>query len=271
MPNVPFNSLFLDKEKLKFAGVAAGDVGKAGVHEFFDTLAMLAIYEGGQKFVENVTSEMEEGILKEALTNSLSVMTYSIAGKFLNLQEIVLDKVLAGSKKLAILFLIGLSTKVKGKMRKYRAIKGMRGILRRFNFFNTAKMNGAQIAHVVSDFANADVSMNLASSQRSSFMGQNVQGIQNMLMQKQQQNLSFAKGIHESSYRSFFLKLFSGNFQARDRVMLQKMTHSKFTENHIEALNAVSGFMFSKDNEGNVIGLSDSFMGLVNAIGYYNK
>ena len=58
----------------------------------------------------------------------------------------------------------------------------------------------------------------------------------------------------------------------KDKTILKKILGTYDPNSlDVEDLNKISEFMFVKDNDGKVIGLSEAFFSLINGLGYVNK
>lgn len=93
-------------------------------------------------------------------------------------------------------------------------------------------------------------------------------------LNRERQNLEFAKANNEAFHRSILIKTLTGTFTDLDEQILKKVVgRDNFQTTQIDhnELNAVRDFMFVKDSNGKFLGLTKGFMELLNGLGYLHK
>ena len=64
-------------------------------------------------------------------------------------------------------------------------------------------------------------------------------------------------------------KLLASKFTPTDKELLRRITGSDSID--IEQINKVGEFMFTKDDKGDIVGLSEAFMQMLNGLGYFHN
>lgn len=245
-----------------------GGTAQNGVNEFFETLVTLAAYDGAREIIKKTTKDLDDGILKEAIENSLNVVAFGLVSVVVKQQEKFLYDVLHKYIKI-ILSYLGFSklSFLAGKLSKMKGFK----FLTHLKIFNQRSKNDVLTAQVVAQVASSHVSLFGSSSSYDYFADFQVKN-QALALEKEKHSAALAHYMQSALHDANLMKLLTGKFTAKDKALLKKLTGFDNIENKdIDALNNVKNFMFSFDAEGNPIALTEAFVSLINTVGYYNK
>ena len=88
------------------------------------------------------------------------------------------------------------------------------------------------------------------------------------ILETKNQEFNYAKAKVDNINQTLLFKLFSSRFTPQDKEVLRRITGSDKID--IDALNHVADFMFVTDDSGNVLGLSEMFITMMNGLGYFN-
>ena len=88
-------------------------------------------------------------------------------------------------------------------------------------------------------------------------------------MHSKDQQLNYAKAKAETFNQTLMFKLLTSKFTATDKEILRKITGAESVD--IEQINKVADFMWVKDDKGDIIGLSEAFMQMLNGLGYFHN
>ena len=88
------------------------------------------------------------------------------------------------------------------------------------------------------------------------------------ILETKNQEFNYAKAKVDNINQTLLFKLFSSRFTPQDKEILRRITGSDKID--IDALNHVADFMFVTDDAGNVLGLSEMFITMMNGLGYFN-
>lgn len=251
-----------------------GGTAKNGVNEFFETLITLAAYDGAREIIKKTTKKMDDGILKEAIENSLNVVAFGMVNVFLRQQELALLK-LFGVYNSIIAFLIGFKTKVANSIKsklaaKAKNVKGAKALFF-LKMFDGIFNRNVETAKVVSQVASSNMILYNASMQFSVYNNQYMNN-NFLVLEREKHSAALAHYMQSALHDANILKLLTGKFTDKDKNLIRKLTGFDNIENKdIEALNHVKDFMFSFDADGNPIALTEAFVSLINTVGYYNK
>ncbi|MCD8477290.1 MAG: hypothetical protein LRY68_04780 [Sulfurospirillum sp.] len=92
------------------------------------------------------------------------------------------------------------------------------------------------------------------------------------LYQRENLHMQFGNAMASRYNETLLFKLFTKSFTANDEMLIKKILgRDTGAVVNVEDLNQVADFMFVKDTNGKVTGLSEAFYQLVNSLGYINK
>lgn len=236
---------------------------KLGVEEIFEDLTYNVAYDVVLKKLKD--NGMPDGILKDAIDSGITIMFSSALMLYMQKQEALLQKIVDSAIALLVAALSPLTRVAKGLARKF--FKGAKaGMISRFLGVSTEARVG--FAQVVTTGANAMFNARQTESQfyqRASY----VQQQKNQLIATKDQQLAYAKAKADSFNQTLMFKLLTSKFTATDKELLRKITGSSSID--IEQINKVADFMWVKDDKGDIVGLSEAFMQMLNGLGYFHN
>ena len=236
---------------------------KLGVEEIFEDLTYNVAYN--EVLTRLKDNGMSDGILKDAIDSGITIMFSSALMIYMQKQEALLQKIVDSAIALLVVVLNPLTSKVKGLARKF--FKGAKaGIISNFLGVSTEARVG--YSQVVVNGANAMFNRKQYEGQCFSHSNFVNQSKANILHSKDQQ-LAYAKAKADSFNQTLMFKLLTSKFTATDKELLRKITGSSSID--IEQINKVADFMWVKDDKGNIVGLSEAFMQMLNGLGYFHN
>ena len=234
-----------------------------GVEEMFEDLTYNVAYDVILKRLKD--NGMDDGILKQAIDSGITIMFSSALMLYIQKQEVLLQRIVTVAVGFLAVVLNPLASKVKGLARKF--FKGAKaGMISKFLGVSTEARVG--YAGVVVNGANAMFNRKQAETQYFTHPTFVNQSKANLLHSKDQQ-LAYAKAKADSFNQTLMFKLLTSKFTATDKELLRKITGSSAID--IEQINKVGEFMFTKDDKGDIVGLSEAFMQMLNGLGYFHN
>ena len=234
-----------------------------GVEEMFEDLTYNVAYDVVLKKLKD--NGMDDGILKDAIDSGITIMFSSALMLYMQKQEALLQKIVAAAVGFLGIILNPFASKVKGLARKF--FKGAKaGIISNFLGVSTEARVG--FAQAVATGANAMFNSRQSGSQSYHRANMSLQQRELLLHSKDQQ-LAYAKAKADSFNQTLMFKLLTSKFTATDKELLRKITGSSSID--IEQINKVGEFMFTKDDKGEIVGLSEAFMQMLNGLGYFHN
>ena len=236
---------------------------KLGVEEIFEDLTYNVAYN--EVLTRLKDNGMPDGILKDAIDSGITIMFSSALMLYMQKQEALLQKIVDSALALLVAAFRPLTRVAKGLARKF--FKGAKaGMISRFLGVSTEARVG--FAQVVITGANAMFNRKQSESnfyQNASY----VQQQKNQLIATKDQQLAYAKAKADSFNQTLMFKLLTSKFTATDKELLRKITGSSSID--IEQINKVADFMWVKDDKGDIVGLSEAFMQMLNGLGYFHN
>ncbi|WP_241091498.1 hypothetical protein [Campylobacter showae] len=234
-----------------------------GVEEIFEDLTYNVAYDVVLKKLKD--NGMDDGILKDAIESGITIMFSSALMLYIQKQEEVIHKILGVVVSLLGVILNPFASKVKGLARKF--FKGAKaGIISKFLGVSAEARVG--YANVVVNGTNAVFNSSQSSSQNNGYVSNIIKQKEALLHSKDQQ-LAYAKAKADSFNQTLMFKLLTSKFTATDKELLRKITGSSSID--IEQINKVADFMWVKDDKGDIVGLSEAFMQMLNGLGYFHN
>jgi len=93
--------------------------------------------------------------------------------------------------------------------------------------------------------------------------------IRKSVFQKEELNLRLGNAMASRYNETLIFKLLTSSFSANDEIILKKILGTYDPDKiDVNDLNKIASFMFVKDDEGKIVGLSQAFLELVNGLGY---
>ncbi len=241
-------------------------LGENTAQEFFETIIYLTAYEEARSIISNFTKDIDNEILKEAIEDSLNVLAFGLIFYLIRAEENFIEKIFNTASSI-VAVLVGSVGRFRQRFKK-RGVKGLLSSL----FSKYSDENRLKVAEIVVNQTGNLINARNNHYQTQSLLNSYLQNKSN-IYQREQLHLNFADTYSKNYIESLMFRLMTSSFTENDRVLLKKILGRDLgSDFDIEALNKVSSFMFVKDDNGNIIGLSQAFIELLNGLGYlHNK
>ena len=241
-------------------------IGQNTTEEFFETLIYMVAYEEATKMIKNFTEDIENPYLREAVESAANVAIFGGIFMIIQYEEQIIEKVFNIANGI-ISGLLFLPKKAIGKLKglKGRKLSLVSKVLSGFNddAVGKAQVVTSQLNNFISGRNNQYQSMNLLDGS---------QQIRKTVFQKEDISFRLANAMASRYNETLIFKLLTATFSEQDKTILKKILGTYNPDNlDINDLNKISEFMFVKDSEGKIIGLSEAFFELINGLGYVNK
>ena len=234
-----------------------------GVEEIFEDLTYNVAYNEVLKRLKD--NGMSDGVLKDAIDSGITIMFSSALMLYIQKQEEILQKIVNVAAGLFVSAVSPISRVAKGLLSKFK--KGVKaGMISKIIGVSTEARVG--FANSVATGANAVFNSRQSGSQyyhRATISMQQ----RELLMHSKDQQLAYAKAKADSFNQTLMFKLLTSKFTATDKELLRKITGSSSID--IEQINKVADFMWVKDDKGDIVGLSEAFMQMLNGLGYFHN
>uniref|UniRef100_UPI003AF675A6 hypothetical protein n=1 Tax=Campylobacter hyointestinalis TaxID=198 RepID=UPI003AF675A6 len=238
------------------------NIGQMGVNEVFEDLAYNVAY--GEIYNKlNKVIPLDDGYLKDALQSGAAVMFSGALMYYMQKQDVVIQKIFDHINKALIVLLSGAGSFL-NKLTKFKGKKLT-------NYVNTilgAEKDRNEKARMVIEYGSMLHQGQIVSANYNNSGSQLVQ-MQNLRNTQNTQKLDYAKAKLDATHKSLLLKLFTQRFTADDVAMIKKITGSQSVD--IDNLNKIANFMYVTDDSGNITGLTEQFMTMLNGLGYLNN
>jgi hypothetical protein len=241
-------------------------IGQNTTEEFFETLIYMVAYEEATKMIKNFTEDIENPYLREAVESAANVAIFGGIFMIIQYEEQIIEKVFNIANGI-ISGLLFLPKKAIGKLKglKGRKLSLVSKVLSGFNddAVGKAQVVTSQLNNFISGRNNQYQSMNLLDGS---------QQIRKTVFQKEDISFRLANAMASRYNETLIFKLLTATFSEQDKTILKKILGTYNPDNlDINDLNKISEFMFVKDSDGKIIGLSEAFFELINGLGYVNK
>ncbi|WP_456400162.1 hypothetical protein [Persephonella sp.] len=238
------------------------NIGQNSAQEFFETLIYLTAYNESLDIIKNYTKDIDNPVLREAVEDSLNVLTFGLIFYLIQTEEKFLERIfnLANS---FVVFLLSPIGKYKKKI-KTRGIKGIfNALLGRFSSSDRIALSNV----VVSQTSNLILAR--SNSYKSNSLYKSYSDTKNNIYMRENLHLNLSSNYSRQYIESLLFKMFTSSFTPNDEMLLKKILGT--TNISIDDINKVSEFLFVKDDTGKVVGLSEAFFRLVNGLGYIHR
>ncbi len=244
-------------------------IGENGVQEFFEELMFGYTYQETRDNITNITKDVDDSVMQDAMQSSLNMVSMGVMMKMINAMESFIETIFNIAKAL-IIALVG-SQFVQNSMKRLGNFKGIKA-LKRMNFFSSGHSDRVQVAQLVNDMSNNHLNAQ-KTVQSETQIYQSVQQTKAYAVQKESHHMNFADKLSDRYTKTFLPKLLTKSFTASDTADIKKVFgRDSASQMDYEDLNKVADFMFVTDSNGEVSGLSDIMISLVNGMGYiHNK
>ena len=238
-----------------------GRILKLGIDEMFEDLTYSVAYDQVLSKLKN--SGMDDGILKDAINSGVTIMFSAALVKYIQLQESVVNKIMSIVYAGVVALLSPLGRYAKNKLSNIKGVK----LNRMLGFLTGNFSDRIGVAKVFVECGNQIINTNNSNSSAL----QNVNTVINQrqhILETKNQEFNYSKAKVDNINQTLLFKLFSSRFTPQDKEILRRITGSDKID--IDALNHVADFMFVTDDAGNVLGLSEMFITMMNGLGYFN-
>ncbi|WP_170000630.1 hypothetical protein, partial [Campylobacter sp. RM9328] len=241
----------------------ASRVLKLGIDEMFEDLTYNVAYN--EVLTRLKANGMDDGILKDAINSGITIMFSSALMLYIQKQEQALHFITDTAYALIVAILTPFTRVTKGLFNKFK--KGVKvGMLANVLGVSTEARVG--YAQVVTTGSNALFTRKRSESDY--FQQSNVVlGQKEHLLHVKDQQLAYAKAKVDSFNQTLLFKLLTSKFTPQDKEIIRKMTGGS-ADIDIDKLNEIANFMWVTDSAGNITGLSEQFMSMLNGLGYLN-
>ena len=240
------------------------NIGKNGVNEFFEDLTYNVAYNVVNKKLQEILGldNPKNSIIKDAMLSSLNIMVSTALFLYIQKQEKFIYKIFALVSAIIVAKLNILSKAIKNRLSKMRGVKGRgNAIMRGLKFITGSKSDNINFSRMGVAYGSLIVSGDIDG------------GLKNTILNQESHNLNIARAKVQSINETLLFKLFTKNFTQSDIEMINRICGNKTNGNITkEQLNQVADFMYITDDKGQITGLSEQFLTMLNGLGYmHNK
>ena len=247
-------------EKLK-------SLGENTAQEFFETLIYFVAFEEARQIIEGLTKDIENPAIREAVESALNVLAFGLIFELIRVEEVFIERIF-GIAEALVIALLGYGKAIRDRF--LRGGKGIKGIFRAL--FGGLFDNSTAVAQVV-----VSQTTNQMLARQSIYNSAGSQGLfgaymdtKRYIVDREKYHLEVADKMTKRYIETLLFKLFTANFTEQDKTILKKILNKPSVD--IEDINKVSEFMFVRDSQGKIVGLSKAFLELLNGLGYlHNK
>ena len=245
-------------------------IGKNSAEEFFETILYMTAYNEARQVISEYTKDIDNPVLKEAVESSMNVLVFGAVMHMVKKQEEMVAWIF-DKADIALVLLTRQARKLLDKVRGYKGSK----LSRLLNFMqgnNQENLMTAQIVATHSGFkSNARIQSKYSTNPIGAYQMQ--VDTKNSLYQRENLHMQFGNAMASRYNETLLFKLFTKSFTSQDELLIKKILgRDTGAVLNVEDLNQVADFLFVKDTEGKIMGLSEAFYSLINGLGYmHNK
>lgn len=246
-------------------------VGKNSAEEFFETIIMMVGYEESKKIIQAFTKDIENPIFKEAIESSMNVLVFGVIMYAVRAQESLVGKIFDLAEVLFASLLFEPAKKGLARLSKFKGMKFLNR-MKLFSDSNQENLMTAQLVAMHQGFkSSAKTIISSPSSQASAYQLQ--LDTKNSLYNREQLHMNLGNNMASRYNETLMFKLFTKSFTAQDTTLMKKILgRDTASVLNVDDLNKAADFMYTKDSNGKLTGLSEEFMNLINALAYvHNK
>lgn len=248
-----------------------GQMGKNSAEEFFETIIYMTAYEETRTIIQSFTKDIESPVLREALESSANVLAFSMVMYAVQKQEALIAVIFDKAELLFGILLLGPAQKA------YNKLKGMKGtsLFRKMGFFQNSNQENLMTAQMIATHQGfKGISKTSISSTDKGVKSYQMQlDTKNSLYNRESLNMNMGNNMASRYNETLMFKLMTKSFTPQDETLMKKILGRTSTSAlSMDDLNHMADFMYVKDSNGKLTGLSQQFMELMNGIGYlHNK
>jgi len=242
------------------------NLGYQVVEEFFETMIMMYAMEKSHEIISEYTKDIKDPYLKEAVESALNVLTFGGIFMIIQYEEKIIEYIFnLVSGSVGVLMNMPKKTISRLKSLKGRKLSIMSKILGNFSDDGVKKSQVivTQLGNFIQGRNNQYQSIKLV---------EGAQDIRKGVYDREKIAVNLVSSVTQNYHRSMIFKLLTSSFSQNDKTILKKILGTYDPDKiDVEDLNKIASFMFVKDSEGKIVGLSQAFLELVNGLGYINK
>ena len=246
--------------------MALNQIGQNATEEFFETLIYMTAYNEAVNMIKDFTGDIENPYLREAVESAFNVAVFGGIFMIIQYEEKIIEYVFnAVSGSVSVLMNIPKKTINKLKGLKGRKFTILSKILGGFsdNGIQKSQVIVSQLNNFIQGRNNQYQSLSLVDS---------TQEIRKSVYTRENMRMELASKMAQRYNETLLFKLLTSSFTANDKTILKKILGTYNPDKiDVDDLNKISNFMFVKDNNNKIIGLSEAFFELINGLGYVNK
>lgn len=148
-------------------------------------------------------------------------------------------------------------------------------LFRKMGFFQNSNQENLMTAQIVATHQGfKGNSSALVSSPKNTVGSYQMQlDTKNSIYQRESLNMNMGNNMASRYNETLLFKLLTKSFTPQDETLMKKILgRDSASTLHVDDLNDVADFMYTKDSNGKLTGLSSQFMELINGLGYlHNK
>ncbi len=243
-------------------------IGQNGADEFFETILYQTAYDEAQTQVKSFTSDIEDEVIQDALQGAMSVITMGVVFQLIRKQEDFIQGVFDTASELVILLLgTQFAQKIGGRLKSLKGTK----LFKKLQMFKSSYADRVATAQLVVNSANSHFVAE-KNTQGETTTLETVSKMKEHVVSKEKLNHAVGSGMASRYNETLMFKLFTKSFTANDKTLIKKILgRDTASELEIDDMNAVADFMFVTDSDGEITGLTEQLMQMVNSMGYMNK
>jgi hypothetical protein len=238
-------------------------IGQNSTEDFFETLTYMAAYDKATKQLEGFVKGIDDPYLKEAVESAANVAVFGGIFMIIQYEQQIIEKVFS----LSSVLISGLLSFPRRGINRLRNLRGRRlGIISRIlsSFSNdgvgTAQVVTNQVNNYIQGRNNQYQSMNLI---------EGTQQIRGNVVNRENVSLNLANNMASRYSDTLLFRLLTSSFTENDREILRRILGRNSVSNlDVDDLNRIGEFIYARDGEGHIVGLSEAFLSLVNGLGY---
>ncbi len=248
--------------------MSLGSIGENSASEFFETIIYQTAYTEAQGQIRDFTKDIKSEVVKDALESAMTVLSAGLIFMLIRKQEDFIEKIFLTAQTLVTLLLGSqYAQKIAGKLGNMKGLK----LFKKLSLFRSSYADRVATAGLVINQTGNHMHASSSSKQSTSIVS-DVTGVKEHVINKEKLQHSVGSDMAKRYSETLMFKLFTKSFSPNDAVMIKKMIGKDAGATlEIDDLNKVADFMFVKDVDGNVTGLTEQLFSLINGLGYVHQ
>lgn len=245
------------------------NTGENATAEFFETLIHGVAYEEAREQISNMTSTVNSPLIKDAIQSSMTVVTSGLIFFMMRKQEDYIQGLFTkAGTLLASLGSLQLLEKAKNKLT--RGLKGTKAS-KFLGMFQSSASDKIATGNLVVNTMTSNFHAERTAQADTSTIG-NATQVKEHIINKESHHHAVGNSMASRYNETLMFKLFTKSFTASDETVIKKILGRETASVvNIDDMNKVADFMFVTDDTGNVTGLAEQFLTLLNGMGYTHK